>query len=121
MRGEVTRKEDGLVVIDTKKCIGCGACAMACPYHAPVLNPVTKKMSKCDGCLNRLDAGLQPICVEACPQRAIAFGPIDELRKQYGKVDAVAPMPEPSTKPNLVLRLPKRGSQPVGSTQGTVY
>ena len=58
---------------------------------------------------------------ETCPQRAIAFGPIDELRKQYGKVDAVAPLPEPSTKPNLVLRLPKRGSQPVGSTQGTVY
>lgn len=54
------RKEDGLVVIDTKKCIGCGACAMACPYHAPVLNPVTKKMSKCDGCLNRLQAGLHP-------------------------------------------------------------
>ena len=115
------RKEDGLVVIDTKKCIGCGACAMACPSPAPVLNPVTKKMRKCDGCLDRLSQSKAPLCVEACPQRAIAFGPIDELRKQYGKVDAVAPLPEPSTKPNLVLRLPKRGSQPIGSTQGTVY
>lgn len=115
------RKEDGLVVIDTKKCIGCGMCAKACPYDAPVLDAQAKKMRKCDGCLDRLSQLKAPLCVEACPQRAIAFGPIDELRKQYGKVDAVAPLPEPSTKPNLVLRLPKRGSQPVGSTQGTVY
>lgn len=102
------RKEDGLVVIDTKKCIGCGACAMACPYHAPVLNPVTKKMSKCDGCLNRLEAGLQPICVESCPQRAIEFGPIEELRRKHGKLAQIAPLPDPAqTKPSLVIRPPK--------------
>lgn len=102
------RKEDGLVVIDTKKCIGCGACAMACPYHAPVLNPVTKKMSKCDGCLNRLQAGLQPICVESCPQRAIEFGPIEELRRKHGKLAQIAPLPDPAqTKPSLVIRPPK--------------
>ena len=102
------RKEDGLVVIDTKKCIGCGACAMACPCHAPVLNPVTKKMSKCDGCLNRLQAGLQPICVESCPQRAIEFGPIEELRRKHGKLAQIAPLPDPAqTKPSLVIRPPK--------------
>ena len=109
------------VQVNHEKCIGCGMCAKACPYDAPVLDAQAKKMRKCDGCLDRLSQSKAPLCVEACPQRAIAFGPIDELRKQYGKVDAVAPLPEPSTKPNLVLRLPKRGSQPVGSTQGTVY
>lgn len=81
---------------------------MACPYHAPVLNPVTKKMSKCDGCLNRLEAGLQPICVESCPQRAIEFGPIEELRRKHGKLAQIAPLPDPEqTKPSLVIRPPK--------------
>ena len=71
------RDTDGLVVIDTKKCVGCGLCAKACLYGVPVLNPATRKMSKCDACADRLDHGLQPICVESCPQRAIEFGPID--------------------------------------------
>ena len=78
------RDTDGLVVIDTKKCVGCGLCAKACLYGVPVLNPATRKMSKCDACADRLDHGLQPICVESCPQRSIEFGPIDELRKKYG-------------------------------------
>lgn len=73
-----------------------------------ILNPVTKKMSKCDGCLNRLQAGLQPICVESCPQRAIEFGPIEELRRKHGKLAQIAPLPDPAqTKPSLVIRPPK--------------
>ena len=98
----------GLVVIDTKKCVGCGLCAKACLYGVPVLNPATRKMSKCDACADRLDHGLQPICVESCPQRAIEFGPIDELRKKYGDRATIAPLPDADlTKPSLVIRPPK--------------
>lgn len=59
------RAEDGLVVIDRDKCIGCGMCAQACPYGAPQLDEKARKMMKCDGCLDRLEKGGAPICVEA--------------------------------------------------------
>lgn len=114
------RKEDGLVVIDREKCIGCGACAAACPYGAPQLDKEARKMLKCDGCLERLQSGRQPICVEACPQRAIEFGPIDALKKKYG-TQAIAPLPSPTlTKPALAIHAPKNG-KPVGDDSGTVY
>lgn len=84
------------------------ACVKACPYGVPVLNPAKRKMSKCDACADRLDHGLQPICVESCPQRAIEFGPIDELRKKYGDRATIAPLPDADlTKPSLVMRPPK--------------
>ena len=101
------RESDGIVLIDEKKCIGCGACAKACPYGAPVLNETAHKMHKCDACVDRLAQGLLPICVEACPQRAIEFGEISELRKKYGENADIAPLPSSNTtKPSLVIRLP---------------
>lgn len=102
------RAEDGLVLIDREKCVGCGMCATACPYHAPVLDKSARKMTKCDACFERLAEGLQPICVESCPQRALAFGDIEELRRRYGDRAHITPLPDPSTtRPNLVIRPPK--------------
>lgn len=101
------RESDGLVLIDEEKCIGCGACSQACPYGAPVLDETAHKMHKCDACADRLAQGLLPICVEACPQRAIEFGEISELRKKYGENADIAPLPSSNTtKPSLVIRLP---------------
>ena len=114
------RAEDGLVLIDPKKCIGCGACLAACPYGAPQLDREARKMRKCDTCLDRREKGLNPVCVDACPQRALDFGPIDELRKKYGDCAAIAPLPDVSvTKPKLVIHPTKSAKKP--GTEGTVH
>ncbi len=120
-RAHFKRSEDGLVLIDTSKCIGCGMCARACPYHAPELDAATRKMTKCDACRDRLERGLMPICVEACTQRALEFGPIEELRKKHGELAEIAPLPPASqTKPSLVILAPKN-AKPAGDKSGTVY
>lgn len=99
------RAEDGLVVIDRAKCIGCGMCAKACPYGVPRLDEKAHKMLKCDGCVARTSKGENPVCVESCPERAIVFGDIEELRRKFGKVDAIAPLPTgDKTHPSLVIK-----------------
>ena len=74
---------DGLVVQDHSKCIGCQACIAACPFKAPVFDGKSKKVFKCDGCVQLLAQGKRPACVQACTQGALQFGPIEELRKKY--------------------------------------
>ena len=83
------RQEDGIVVVDREVCIGgekCKfACRTACPYDVPQFeaepNP---KMQKCDLCLERWSENKKPICVDACPMRALDAGPLDELKAEYG-------------------------------------
>ena len=115
------RAEDGLVVIDTAKCIGCGMCAKACPYGVPQLDKKAMKMRKCDGCLERTQKGGMPVCVESCPERALDFGDIEELRKKHGVVDAIAPLPSgEATKPSIVIK-PCRTAKPAGSEGGKAH
>ncbi|EAX0855892.1 dimethylsulfoxide reductase subunit B [Salmonella enterica] len=99
------RPGDGIVRVDTDKCVGCGYCAWSCPYGAPQLNEQTGQMSKCDMCVDLLAKGEPPVCVATCPLEAIKFGPIDELRAKYGSVCDVNGLPDSSiTKPNLVVK-----------------
>ena len=82
----------GLVHIDQEKCTGVGACVTSCPYNVPVLDDA-KKAQKCDGCADRVAEGLNPICVDACPVRALEWGDIEELRAaRTGTVAGIAPM-----------------------------
>jgi anaerobic dimethyl sulfoxide reductase subunit B len=83
------RESDGIVVVDAEKCVGAELCPKrclkACPWGAPQFQAAPDaKMQKCQLCLERLKAGRQPICVEACPMFALEAGPIEELRKKHG-------------------------------------
>ncbi|MGE5677093.1 MAG: 4Fe-4S dicluster domain-containing protein [Pseudomonadota bacterium] len=77
------RTEDGLVVIDAEKCRNCRKCAKSCPYEAIVINYISGRVGKCDGCLDLQKEGALPSCVAACPMRAMDYGPIKKLKEAY--------------------------------------
>lgn len=100
----IHKRDDGIVVIDEDKCIGCRYCEWACPYSAPQFDSDRGVMTKCHFCYELQAAGEKPACVDACPFRALDFGPIEELREKYGDFASPAPLPDPSiTKPSIVF------------------
>ncbi len=76
-----------IVLIEARKCIACGMCAMVCPfdvitYHATAAAPEKALVAiKCDHCVERQRHGEGPACVEACKVGALEFGEINELVK----------------------------------------
>ena len=111
------RSQDGVVVIDADRCAGCRYCEWACPYGALAYDSSSGRMTKCDLCLDLLEAGQSPWCVTSCVTRALEVGPIDQLRTRYGTLDAIEPLPPGNrTRPRLVIT-PHPDAQPAG--QGT--
>ncbi|WP_225749837.1 4Fe-4S dicluster domain-containing protein [Paraeggerthella sp. Marseille-Q4926] len=111
--------ESGLVLVDVRRCIGCGYCHLSCPYNAPKVDREKGHSVKCHGCRDRLDEGKKPVCVEACPARALDFGPFEAMEKLGRRAD-IAPLPEASaTAPNLFVR-PCSDARPSGSKDGRI-
>lgn len=71
-------RDDGLVLLDTDKCIGCQRCEEACPYDALTFNEYSGAADKCSACEHRLADGRGPACEMVCPTRAIHFGDFDD-------------------------------------------
>ncbi|MEW6661119.1 MAG: 4Fe-4S dicluster domain-containing protein [Bacillota bacterium] len=70
--------EEGVVLINRDKCIGCGYCIAACPYGARFKDAVTGQADKCTMCYHRVEAGLMPVCVSTCISHARIFGDLDD-------------------------------------------
>jgi anaerobic dimethyl sulfoxide reductase subunit B len=62
-----------VVGINGELCIGCHSCSIACPFGVPRYGR-DGIMQKCDLCSTRLEYGLEPACVRACPTKALKQG-----------------------------------------------
>ncbi len=115
------RKEDGIVVVDKEDCLGnvrCkAACLRACPYDVPQFgSEPDAKMQKCDLCLERWVENRKPICVDACPTRALDAGALSELESKYGKIRKADGFTySRKTKPSVIFK-PKRPILTIGAT-----
>ena len=123
--GATYQREDGIVMQDYDKCIGCRYCVAACPYtgvrqfnwdepefyeehvlgdkDAPVHQAGV--VEKCTFCVHRIDRGEQPACIEVCPMRARTFGDLNDPESEVSQKLRENPnfqlLPEKETNPSV--------------------
>ncbi|NNF21604.1 MAG: polysulfide reductase NrfD [Saprospiraceae bacterium] len=98
-------RPDGIVDFDNDRCIGCKSCMQACPYDALYIDPDNNTAAKCNYCAHRIDVGLEPACVNVCPEHAIISGdmenPETEIAQLLARQAVKTRKPEKATVPNL--------------------
>jgi len=115
-------REDGIVMMDFHRCIGCRFCMAACPYGCRSFNfrdprPAIKELDtsyptrsmgvveKCNFCNERVDKGNLPACVETCPEKVLTFGDLNdensEIREILRTRETIQPKTELGTKPSV--------------------
>ncbi|MBX6764166.1 MAG: polysulfide reductase NrfD [Rubrobacteraceae bacterium] len=98
-------RDDGIVDFNSDRCIGCKACTQACPYDALYIDPDSHTAAKCNYCAHRVDMGLEPACVNVCPEHAIISGDMDdpttEISRLLSREKVTTRRPEKGTKPKL--------------------
>jgi len=130
--GAISKRDDGIVVIDGDKCMGCRYCVLACPYASPhnldrrctydegYVTPFEKAdhqkhragtSEKCDFCLSRVEKGLEPACVASCVAKARFFGDLTDQESEVSRLikerNGFVLNPEMKTDPSCYY-LPRR-------------
>ena len=77
----IEKLNDGRVICNVTKCIGCKLCTLICPIGHPVYDMKLRILIKCDLCPDRVSKGMLPACVEACPTKALMYLEPEELSK----------------------------------------
>ncbi len=81
-KGAISRNDGGLVLIDEKACSGCRLCIYDCPYGCMSFNEQKQTAGHCDLCRARIEAGLEPSCVQHCIGGALQFVTAEELAQR---------------------------------------
>lgn len=102
-----SKRRDGIVVHNSVQCDSCYTCIGACPFKAPQINPRSRKVAKCNFCIQRLELGKEPACVAACIPDALR---LVDLTQPFGPqvVEGVQPFAfSKLTKPSVRFILPQ--------------
>ncbi|WP_324716123.1 4Fe-4S dicluster domain-containing protein [Carboxydochorda subterranea] len=108
--GASYKRPDGIVAVDADRCMGCRYCVAACPYGArsfveslqpyyPGFEPTPYEkvahanhqagvVEKCNFCMDRIERGEEPACVQTCPAKARTFGDLDDPNSEVSKLIA---------------------------------
>jgi len=103
--GATHKLDNGIVLVDDSLCMGCRACAMACPYDArfdmtnddleqgkkfygELLHREHPSVDKCSFCAHRVMKGLKPACVETCVGSSRQFGDLNDPNDHVAKIVA---------------------------------
>ena len=84
--GATYKRSDGIVAQREDNCIGCKYCVQACPYKAKFSHPTKKVAQKCDFCIERVEQGLMPSCVNTCNAKARVFGDLNDPDSEISRV-----------------------------------
>jgi len=94
--GATYKRPDGMILLDMDLCIGCYKCIDACPYGARYIDPAVKLkrsdrekdlgVGKCTFCDHRVENGIEPSCVQACPHSARTFGDMNDSGSKVSKL-----------------------------------
>ena len=103
--GASEKRDDGIVTVDAEKCIGCKSCIAACPYEVRTLldsepqwqlefsvgDPEVPEhkgntVEKCTFCVQRIDRGERPACVDVCQACARYFGDLDDESSEISQI-----------------------------------
>ncbi|AET65862.1 Fe-S-cluster-containing hydrogenase subunit [Desulfosporosinus orientis DSM 765] len=82
--GSIQRGEDGRVIQDDAKCLGCHVCVTSCPHHGMKIM-TNGKVGKCTLCSHRLARGKEPACAGVCPTNSRIYGGREELLREASK------------------------------------